>query len=234
MENCRIHCIQHEPFETPGCIIDWVKAHAFSISYTHVYNNDNFPELNTFDLLLIMGGSMSVYDEDQIKWIAQEKIFISESIIAGKYVVGICLGSQLIASALGAKVYVNRFKEIGFMPIYLSSATRRMKMFKGFSNKIDAFHWHGDTFDLPTDATHLAYSHGCHNQAFIYNNKVLALQCHLEVTTDIMNSLIDEFGSELVSSPYVQSADEMRKHLSLIPQMNRQLWDMLDSLIQTP
>ena len=231
MENLRIHCIQHEKFDTPGCILYWAKAHVFSISYTHIYKNDALPAIDTFDILLIMGGSMSAYDDDKYSWMPLEKAFIKESIAKGKYIIGICLGSQMLASVLGVKVYPNRHKEIGFFPIYLTSAAKKMKMFKGLDEKINVFHWHGDTFDLPNGAQHLAYSHACHNQAFIYKEKVLGLQCHLEVTEQIMNELTSAFGAELISSPYVQSADEMRNHIDQISRMNQQLFDMLDSLI---
>lgn len=231
MNNLRIHCIQHEMFETPGCILNWAKAHGFPVSYTHIYKNDQLPQLVDFDFLLIMGGSMSAYDDEKISWIRTEKELIRKAIDANKYVVGICLGSQLIASALGARVFINRYKEIGFFPLYLSSVAKKMSMFKGFKDKMYVFHWHGDTFDMPINAKHLAYSHACHNQGFLYNDRVLALQCHMEITIEIMEDLFKNFAAELISSPYVQSADEMRNHLDSIPRMNQVLYDMLDSLI---
>src|SRR5579871_6354431 len=147
----RFHCIQHVPFETPGNIQIWAKEKGHSLSYTHIYNNEELPAINDFDVLIIMGGPMSIHDEKEFSWLKKEKEFIKSAIQENKKILGICLGSQLIADALGAKVYNNKEKEIGFMPV---------KFFKDNSEEI-VFHWHGETFDLPEGATLRASTEAC-------------------------------------------------------------------------
>ena len=114
----RFHCLQHVPFETPGNIEAWAKQKGYSFSFTHFFNDDQLPEQNDFDALIIMGGPMSVHDENDFGWLKKEKQFIAAAIRQQKKILGICLGAQLIADALGAMVYNNKEKEIGFMPVH--------------------------------------------------------------------------------------------------------------------
>src|SRR5690606_41801416 len=113
MKKLRIHCLQHVPFEGLGCIADWIKEKNHSLTISRLYLHDKFPETAAFDWLIIMGGPMSVYEEEKYPWLTKEKLFIKKAIDEGKTVTGICLGSQLIATALGAAVYPNGEKEIG-------------------------------------------------------------------------------------------------------------------------
>ena len=108
----RFHCLQHVPFESPGNIEVWAKQKEHTFSFTHLYHNKQLPALNDFDVLIIMGGPMSIYDENIYPWLKKEKEFIRAAIRQGKKMHGICLGSQLIADALDTPVYNNREKEI--------------------------------------------------------------------------------------------------------------------------
>ena len=113
----KAHCLQHEPFEGIGAIELWLKKKNFDITYTRFYETEQFPSISNIDWLILMGGSMSVNDEQELPWLVKEKTFVRECISQDKVVIGICLGAQLIASSLGAKVYRNTQKEIGWFPI---------------------------------------------------------------------------------------------------------------------
>src|SRR5690554_3748130 len=176
----RAHYFQHVPFEGLGSIEEWLQAKQFHLTATRFYENTALPELQAVDFLIVMGGPMSVNDEVQHPWLTAEKQFIQQMILAGKPVLGICLGAQLIASAMGARVYPNPEKEIGWWPIY-SVANGNNDVFR-FPPVTSVFHWHGETFDLPDGAIRLAESAGCGNQAFQLGHTVVGMQFHLETT----------------------------------------------------
>ena len=113
----RLHYIQHVPFETPGSILDWAADNGVTLSSTRVHDGDSFPSPGKFDMLVVMGGPMSVDDESDYEWLRDEKSFIRETIHAGKALVGICLGAQLVASVLGSTISRNKYKEIGWYPV---------------------------------------------------------------------------------------------------------------------
>src|SRR5690606_32591469 len=113
-------------------------------------------------------------------WMKEEKKLIEKAILKGKRVIGICLGAQLIADVLGARVFPNKEKEIGWFPIELTEEGQKSPFFAGFNKTETVFHWHGDTFEIPKGAEHIASSKVCENQAFLFDHKVLGLQFHLE------------------------------------------------------
>ncbi|MGA2526500.1 MAG: gamma-glutamyl-gamma-aminobutyrate hydrolase family protein [Smithellaceae bacterium] len=205
----RIHYFQHVPFEGLGNIEEWINAKGYSLSSTRFYNKEVPPKLDDIDWLIIMGGPMGAYEENLYPWLAAEKRFIGQAIKQGIKVLGICLGAQLIAAAIGAKVYPNAHKEIGWFPINLTKDGKTSKLFRGLPAEIIAYHWHGDTFDLPFGAKHLAESTACKNQAFSYKNHVLALQFHLDVRKDNIEEWVQSGAEELIEAPYIQTAGEM-------------------------
>ncbi|MEX0961045.1 MAG: type 1 glutamine amidotransferase [Burkholderiales bacterium] len=204
----RAHILQHVPFEGPGSIGDWLKSSRTVVAHTLFFEDDSLPAVAEIDLVVAMGGPMSVNDETAYPWLVAEKRFIREAIEAGKAVVGICLGAQLIASALGARVYPNDEKEIGWFPVYGVQATESRQGFP-FPVATPAFHWHGETFDLPDGAVHLARSAACVNQAFQFGGNVVALQFHLETTPESARALVENCRDELVPARYVQSEREI-------------------------
>src|SRR5579862_9068263 len=119
MSKLRIQILQHEPFEGAGLIEDWARDRGHAVTIIHVYAHERLPQTQDFDWLVIMGGGMSVNDEDEYAWLKPEKELVRKTIAAGKIITGICLGSQMIANALGKKVYKNTVKEIGWYPISL-------------------------------------------------------------------------------------------------------------------
>jgi GMP synthase-like glutamine amidotransferase len=201
------HYFQHVAFEGLGSIDVWLKSNGYHISSTQFYQQTDLPEVDAVDFLVVMGGPMSVNDEAQYPWLAAEKQFIQQFIATGKPVLGICLGAQLIANAMGGRVYPNKEKEIGWWPIQAVSNNNALAF--QFPETASVFHWHGETFDLPEGAERIAESYGCRNQAFQLGKSVIGLQFHMETTQDSVQALVEHCADELQPSPYVQSATEI-------------------------
>lgn len=225
MEPTRIHVLQHVAYEDPGCIKIWAEQNRHPLATTHLYESDPLPELDQFDWLVILGGPMSVNDTEIHSWLDPEKSLIKKAIDAGKTVLGICLGAQLIASALGYAVYRNHETEIGWFPIQAESDSLLFSGTKSFTT----FHWHGETFDLPTSAQWLASSDGCANQAFAFN-RVLGLQFHLEATAETISKMVTFGETELVRGKYIQSAAEILEKTELLQANNERMYRILDHL----
>ncbi|HZL09301.1 MAG TPA: type 1 glutamine amidotransferase [Prolixibacteraceae bacterium] len=230
MKTLRIHYLQHVHFEDLGCIEDWAKTKVHRLSSTKFYENESLPELSEFDWLIVMGGPMGVYDFEKYNWLSGEKEFIGNAIRAKKTVIGICLGAQLIASALGAKVYPNTEKEIGWFPISPTKETIATNLLGKNEDSFPVFHWHGDTFDLPPDATRIASSEICLNQAFVYAEKVIGLQFHFEVTEKSLQRMISFCSDELVDGKHIQSEEEIISNKRLISGINGQMFRLLDRM----
>jgi GMP synthase-like glutamine amidotransferase len=205
----RIQCLKHVPFEGPAAIAAWADERGHSMATTAWYDGALPPAHSEFDWLVVMGGPMGVHDEPDYPWLAAEKRFIQEVIDAGKTVVGVCLGAQLIAYVLGARVYRNREKEIGWFPIELTEAGMSSLVFGFLPSPVTVYHWHGDTFELPPGAVQLARSAVCEQQAYLYDGRVLGLQCHLESTPESVADIIAHGADEIVPSAYIQTAEQM-------------------------
>lgn len=225
-----IHVLQHVEVEGPGYIIEWAKNNSVQINYTRLFNGDALPNNTSFDLLLIMGGPMGVNDSKDYPWILQERKFINKCINANKAILGICLGAQFLAKAMGGKVYKNLQPEIGWFPITrcenLPAALHNL-----FPNNATVFHWHGDTFDIPVGALPLYSSKATPNQGFIYADKVIALQFHLEATKDAVVAMTTEFEDELTKADYVQDAKEILARENLISENNVIMSKILNYLL---
>jgi GMP synthase-like glutamine amidotransferase len=201
----RAHVFQHVPFEGPGSIAPWLEARGATIGVTRFFQNDPLPKIEEIDFLVVMGGPMSVNDERVLPWLVTEKRFIREMIDHGKPVLGICLGAQMIANVLGAKVYPNPEKEIGWWPVQSTPGADHPHAVFRFPDHCVVFHWHGETFDLPQGAVRLAKSAACANQAFQFGANVIGLQFHLETTPASARELVANCRDELVPGKYIQS-----------------------------
>jgi GMP synthase-like glutamine amidotransferase len=199
----RAHYLQHVPFEGLGSIEPWLDGAGYNTTSTRFFESTRLPDLDEFDLLIVMGGPMSVNDEDEFPWLVHEKQFIRRAIERRKAVLGICLGAQLVASAMGAAVYQNPSKEIGWFPVQGVSSTDSSVF--SFPPSVEVFHWHGETFDLPAGAIQLARSEVCKNQAFQLGESVIGLQFHLETTPDTAREIVSHCRAELSPSKYIQS-----------------------------
>ncbi len=212
----RVHFFQHIRDEGFGSLADWLDRRQAQVTATAFFDLPaaglpELPRIGDLDLLVILGGAMSVNDEDQYRWLAAEKAFIRQWIEAGKPVVGLCLGAQLIASSLGASVHRNAHKEIGWWPVQAVQAEagapgRRFE----FPAEITPLSWHGDTFDLPTGAVLLAHSDATRHQAFQFGQTVLGFQFHPESTPrNLQLFLADDGYRDLTPGPYVQRAAQL-------------------------
>ena len=203
-----VHVLQHVAFEGLGSMAQWLDAAGLQTSYTRFFADDPLPALDRVDMLIALGGPMSVNDEAALPWLAAEKQFVRDVVAQDIPVLGVCLGAQLIASALGARVFRGAVKEIGWFPIRGVSTTPTSAF--RFPAECLVFHWHGETFDLPENATWLAESAGCANQAFQLKHNVIGLQFHLETTAESTRALVEHCRDELVPGPYVQGEQELR------------------------
>jgi GMP synthase-like glutamine amidotransferase len=227
-----IHVLQHVPFEGLGSIAAWVEARQAITSYTRFFEAPDLPALNSIDMLIVLGGPMSVNDEAMLPWLATEKQFIRDAVAREIPILGICLGAQLIASAMGARVYPNPVKEIGWFPVRAVPAPAGNLR---FPQECIAFHWHGETFDLPEGAVHLAKSEGCENQAFQLNRNVIGLQFHLETTLHSASALLENCRDEIFDGPYIQSEKELRSvPLSSYQTINAVMNEALSYLAEAP
>ncbi|QAY66088.1 type 1 glutamine amidotransferase [Paenibacillus protaetiae] len=204
----RIAALKHFSFDDESVVERWAKRNGFTMAVMEPNNGGVFPHQDNFDMLVIFGGPMSVYEEESHPWLREEKAFLREAIHSGKHILGICLGAQLIAEVLGAKVTRNRVKEIGWHTVYRTAS--KHPLFAGMPTSFPSFHWHGDVFELPDGAELLAYSEATPHQAFAYGDRVLALQFHLETSYSCMETMVDRWAEELCEAPYIQSAGAIR------------------------
>jgi len=225
----RLHYLQHAPFEDAGNIALWATERGHSVSHTRLDLDEDFPRLEEFDWLVIMGGPMSAYEEERYAWLVREKEFIRKVIDRGVPTLGVCLGAQLIAEVLGGRVKENHQKEIGWFPVYLTDEGRQSPLFAAFPRCFVPFHWHGDTFSIPPGAARIAWSEACVNQAFVWR-KAVGLQFHLEYSAVSIQRMIHEGGEELVDGPSIQKADQMLPCNERIDASRRLLYQLLDAV----
>lgn len=219
----RIHALFHTDYEDLSFIKKWANSHHHMMSVSRSYDDCSLPEQDSFDWLIVMGGPMSVHDDEKYPWLVNEKCLIKQAIDAGKTVIGVCLGAQLIAHCLGAEVKSSGVKEIGWLPMRLTEAGQAHPLLQDLPKQdFTVFHFHGDGFDCPKGASIIASTEAWPNQGFIYQNSqhkalgtwVLAWQCHFEVTKESLAKMVSN-GSAAIQSglkdyPYtVQSPAEI-------------------------
>jgi GMP synthase (glutamine-hydrolysing) len=222
--------LQHVPFEGPASLVDWSLHRDIKLSIQPVYQPHAMPQLHLFDGVIVLGGPMGVYDDDQHPWLRAEKEFLTAARQAGKSIVGICLGAQLLAHLDGATVRRNPYKEIGWWPIQFTKAALQSPLFEGFPAQLEVMHWHGDTFDLPKNSQLLASTPGCHNQGFLsHDSKVLGLQFHMEWNFDVAQALTIHCRHELIpQSAYVQTEEEILRPNEAYAGMNAWMCKLMD------
>ncbi len=227
----RIHYLQHEAFEGLGSMEAWFRAGGHTLSATHLYRGEALPEPAAFDWLVIMGGGMSVNNEAALPWLVPEKELVRRAISAEKRVLGVCLGAQMIASALGAKVYRNATKEIGWWPLTREVGAATHPLGAALPDGAEVFQWHGETFELPPGGMRLARSEACANQAVAVGPRVLGLQFHLETTEASARELIAGSAGDLENpGPFVQAAEAMLARPQRFAALNRQMAGVLEAL----
>jgi GMP synthase (glutamine-hydrolysing) len=204
----RILVYQHAPHEDPGSALDWMKTRGCSSQIVHLHAGEDCPAVSAADGLVLMGGPMNVYEEEKYPWLRSEKKSIAAFLDAGKPVLGICLGAQLIAAVLGAKVRKNKVKEIGWYPVRFSHTALEHPLFHGFPETAEVFQWHSDTFDIPAGAFSLGSSSCTQNQGFCFRDLAVGFQFHMECTAgNIQKFLAEDSGELRESSPYIMSRE---------------------------
>lgn len=204
----RAHVLQHVVFEGPGHIADWLSAQGAEVTTTAWYSGDRaLPDLDDIDLLLCLGGPMSVHDNEQYPWLADERAYLQEAIARGVPTLGICLGAQQMALCMGADVTKNPVREIGWYPLVATDAAADVP---AVWDDLCVLHWHSETFSLPAGAQQLASSAACATQAVLMGPRALALQCHLEITAVGLEALTLQCADELTKKgPSVQAAETL-------------------------
>jgi GMP synthase-like glutamine amidotransferase len=205
----RAHAFVHVPFEGPAKLAPWLAARGVPLTTTRLWTGEPPPPPEAYDWLFVMGGPMNADDEARHPWLADEKRALERAIAAGRRVLGVCLGAQVLARVLGAEVTRNREREIGFFPIERAPGAERSAVGRTLPARAEVFHWHGDTFALPDGAVRLAASAGCDEQGFVWDDRVLALQFHLELTPDALRALVEQCGDELAPGRFVQTREAL-------------------------
>lgn len=227
-----VHFLQHVPFEGPAMLLDWAESRGYHTKISKLYDVDPLPAPPDVDLLVILGGPMGVHDVEHFPWLAKEKEFLKECLRREVKTVGICLGAQLLASSLGARVYANDQKEIGWYPIEWSEQARQHPWFEFFPTQQKVLHWHGDTFDIPDNAVNLALSSACPRQGFLFGERALGLQFHLEMTKESLRPLIGQSRGELsAGGRYVQSAEQVLAEDQLFRTTNEMMAELMDRFV---
>jgi GMP synthase (glutamine-hydrolysing) len=202
----RVLVYQHMASDGPGLIGEALLRHDVALDICHVYQDEAVRDPSEYDALVVMGGDMNVYQEEQYAWLAVETRLIRQAALDGQAMLGVCLGGQMLARALGAIVRLGGAPEIGLAEIVLTDEGRADPLFAGLPS-VEATVWHDDTFDVPAGAVALASSAGCANQAFRYGQRAYGLQFHPEVTPAILEDWIAQ-------APYLAVDDQraLRAH----------------------
>ena len=203
----RVHFLTHADFEQPGYYLTWARENGFSVSQTAVYNDETLPETDDYDLLIIMGGPQSPAETDKYPYLSTELDHIRTAIKNNKYIIGVCLGAQLIAEAFGSKTQASPHKEIGVYPLTLTDKGKQDLLCKDLPTSFQSGHWHNDMPGLPSGAIILAESAGCPRQIIKFTQKIIGFQCHLEFDKNCVETLITHCQNDLSDGNFVQSAD---------------------------
>ena len=223
-----IHSFHHSPSEGLGEIAAWARRKRHTLSATHFYKGELPPAQDDVDWLIVMGGPMNIYEHRNYPWLIAEKEAIAGMVTAGKRLLGICLGSQLIADALGGKVFQNPEVEIGWFPVRINPGSA--PVFAAFPEELTPLHWHGDTFSLPPRAVLLGSSEATRHQGFAVGSRIVGLQFHLEVGAAEVAEFVRAEGG-LGSGAFIQTGPQIIQSApGFLPAAHAALEALLDGM----
>jgi GMP synthase-like glutamine amidotransferase len=211
------------PFEGPAAVADWARTRGVELAVSPLYEAPTPPSPADFDWLLVLGGPMSVQDTDAFPFLNAEMDLVRAAVAAGRGVIGLCLGAQLMARALGGRVGPSPAREIGWWPVTATADADGL-----LPARFEAFHWHGEAFEPPPGARRIASSEGCPEQGFTLGERVLGLQFHLETTPDAARALIRHCPEDLAAGRWVQDADDMLAEAARFEAANALMTTLLD------
>jgi len=226
----RIQSIEHVPFEDPAGIALWAAERDHTLTRARVYAGDPLPKPGEYDLLVVMGGPMSVHDDLEFPWLNAEKDCLKQAVARGRSVLGVCLGAQMLSEILGGEVTRNPHREIGWHTVRLTPWAKANRAFVNIPEEFTAFHWHGETFSVPRGASLTAESDACANQAFAVGGKLVGLQFHFETTAESMDKLIEHGAADIVPGQFVQTPDRMRAGAEHLDGLKSMLHTLLDNM----
>jgi GMP synthase (glutamine-hydrolysing) len=218
-----IQVFQHISFEGPAFIEEIAGSNSYDLHICRFDEGELPVPATDYDMLIIMGGPMNIHDESDFPWLTLEKKAIEQAIKSDKLIFGFCLGAQLIADVLGAKVYKNKEKEIGWYPVSRIEPGVGNPALQFLPDIATVFHWHGETFDIPKNATRLYRSDATENQAFLYESNVLALQFHIEMLRPSIEDLIYFSKSDLSEGQFIMTPQEMLSNYSKYEASNKKM-----------
>lgn len=226
----KIHILRHVPFIYYGHIKSWVEDWGAELVESRLFQGGALSKDVDSDLLIIMGGTMSIHDENEHPWLIEEKKLIEKYLESGHKILGICLGAQLLAHVMGAKVEKARHKEIGWYAVQKTAQAKNNSFLDLIPDEFHSFQWHGDGFEIPPGAEQIFTNENNPNQGFIYKDQVIGVQFHPEMDEASIESLIWRNKNELANNhSTIQSADQIRSGYSHQDQ-NR---DIMHALIET-
>jgi GMP synthase-like glutamine amidotransferase len=215
----RIQLIEHDPEDFSRTNISfWAAEKGHQVNQIYVCNNEALPPLDSFDWLMVMGGSQNAWDDQANSWLQEEKEFVAEALAQDKLFLGICFGAQVLAEALGGRIFPNKHEEIGWHEVSLTEAGRESFLFQNVPSSFVSFHWHSDHFSLPGNCTRLAFSSPTENQAFTCSERpAVGLQFHPEYTRDMVKYYAADHSQDWVPDKYVNSGDEVLARTEKLP-----------------
>lgn len=216
----RLHLLEHDPIPIRhNNITIWAEKKGYSVISTDVFRGGDLPSQNNFDWLIVLGGSQHTWEDKEHPWLIGEKEFIFEALARDKIILGICFGAQLLAEALGGRVFSNEKEEIGWHEVTVSDEGMESFLLKNVPRRFLTFHWHSDHFSLPSGCTRLAFSEPTTNQAYLsLNYRVAGIQFHPEYTVEMVQYFANEHGDDWQKGPYVAGKASVLSRCTQIPE----------------